>query len=177
MTTYKIDPAHSEINFKVKHLMISSISGLFSDFDGEMRLENEDDLTSASVSFQANTASIQTKNEQRDLHLKSADFFDAEKFPILKFTSKKLEKRSEDEFELTGDLTLKDVTREIELDVVFNGKMTDPYGQEKLGFEISGKINRKDFGLTWSAVTETGGIVVGDDVKLDIHVQMTKQNG
>lgn len=175
MTIYKIDPVHSEVGFKVKHLMISSISGLFSEFDAEMKLADENDFTTAAIRFEASTSSIQTKNEQRDLHLRGSDFFDAEQFPKMTFTSKEIKKVADDEFELTGALTIKDVSRDIKLSVVYNGKMTDPYGQEKMGFELSGRINRKDFGLSWNAVTEAGGIVVGDEVRLDVHVQMVKQ--
>lgn len=174
MATYKIDPAHSEINFKVKHLMITNVTGSFTKFDATMESEAAD-FSDAKISFEADTASISTHNEQRDGHLKSDDFFSAEKFPKLTFVSKSFKKNSEDEYTLTGDLTIRDVTKTIDLDVEYGGTMTDPWGQVKAGFEINGKINRKEFGLGWGAVTEAGGVVVSDEVKLHLAVQMIKQ--
>lgn len=174
MSTYKIDAAHSEITFKVKHLMITNVTGSFTKFEGTMESEAAD-FSDAKVTFEADTASISTHNEQRDGHLKSDDFFAAEKFPKIIFQSKSLVKNGGEEYTLTGDLTIRDVTKPIELAVAYGGTMTDPYGQVKAGFEVSGKINRKDFGLTWGAVTEAGGVVVSDDVKLHAAVQMIKQ--
>ena len=132
------------------------------------------DFSDAKISFEADVDSINTNNEQRDGHLKSDDFFAAEKFPKLSFVSSSFVKKGDD-YVLTGDLTLHGTTKAIELDVEFGGTMTDPYGQVKSGFEINGKINRKDFGLTWGAVTEAGGVVVSDEVKLHLNVQMIKQ--
>jgi polyisoprenoid-binding protein YceI len=174
MSTYKIDPAHSEITFKVKHLMITNVTGSFTKFDATMESEAAD-FSDAKISFEADIDSISTHNEQRDTHLKSDDFFSAEKFPKLSFVSKSLVKNGEDEYTLTGDLTIRDVTRTVELAVEYGGTMTDPWGQVKAGFEINGKISRKEFGLGWGAVTEAGGVVVSDDVKLHIAVQMIKQ--
>jgi polyisoprenoid-binding protein YceI len=173
MSTYKIDAAHSDITFKVKHMMITNVSGSFTKFDATMESEAAD-FSDAKISFEADTDSITTNNEQRDGHLKSDDFFAAEKFPKLSFASKSLVKKGDD-YVLTGDLTLRGTTKTIELAVEFGGTMTDPYGQVKSGFEINGKINRKDFGLTWGAVTEAGGVVVSDEVKLQMNVQMIKQ--
>lgn len=174
MATYKIDAAHSEITFKVKHLMITNVTGSFTKFDATLTTEN-DDFTNASISFEADVDSISTNNEQRDGHLKSDDFFGAEAHPKLTFTSTSFTKKSDDEYSLVGDLTIKGTTKNVELNVEYGGTATDPWGQVKAGFEISGKINRKDFGLTWGAVTEAGGVVVSDEVKLHLAVQMIKQ--
>lgn len=174
MATFKIDASHSEIHFKVKHLMITNVTGSFGTFDASLESANED-FTDAKISFTADISSIDTNNEQRDTHLKSADFFDAEKYPQLSFTSTSFTKKSDEDYELTGNITIKDVTKPVTLKVNYGGTMTDPWGQVKAGFEINGKINRKDFGLNWSAVTETGGIVVSDDVRLVLNVQMVKQ--
>jgi len=173
-TTYKVDPMHSEVTFKVKHLMITNVSGSFGKFDAALTA-GEDDFTDASVTFEADIDSITTGNEQRDTHLKSDDFFNAEKFPKLSFVSTGITKKNDEEYVLTGNLTIRDVTKPITLNVVYGGTMTDPWGQTKAGFEITGKINRKEYGLMWSAVTEAGGIVVSDDVKLNVQVQMVKQ--
>ena len=174
MATYKIDAAHSEITFKVKHLMITNVTGNFNKFDATLESSKED-FTDAKISFEADVDSISTNNEQRDGHLKSEDFFAAEKFPKLSFVSTSFDKVSDDEYKLAGTLTLRGVSKPIELSVEYGGTATDPYGQVKSGFEISGKINRKDFGLVWTATTEAGGIVVSDEVKLNLAVQMIKQ--
>ena len=174
MTTYKIDPAHSEIAFKVKHMMIATVSGNFTQFDATLQTEAPD-FNNATISFEADVNSINTNNEQRDGHLKSEDFFAAEKFPKLTFVSKSFTKEDEEEYKLVGDLTIRGVTKTVELAVEYGGTMTDPYGQVKAGFDISGKINRKEFGLSWGVVTEAGGVVVSDDVKLHLSIQMVKQ--
>jgi len=174
MATYKIDAAHSDITFKVKHLMITNVTGSFTKFDATMESAAAD-FSDAKISFEADTDSISTNNEQRDGHLKSDDFFAAGKFPKLSFQSKSFTKKNGDTYTLTGGLTIRDITKTVELDVEYGGTMTDPYGQVKSGFEINGKINRKDFGLTWGAVTEAGGVVVSDEVKLHLSVQMIKQ--
>lgn len=169
-TNWKIDTDHSEISFKVKHMMISTVTGSFENFDATLETGG-DDFSDAVFNFNAKTASINTKNNDRDAHLKSDDFFNSEKFPELKFESKSFNGE-----ELIGDLTIRDVTKEITLEVDFNGVAVDPYGQTKSGFEIKGGINRKDFNLTWSAVTEAGSIVVSDKVKLIVDVQFIKQS-
>lgn len=168
-TNWKIDTTHSEVNFKVKHMMISTVTGSFEDFDAQVDAE-DDQFTNAAFKFSAKIDSISTKNSDRDAHLKSDDFFNAEKFPELTFTSK-----SFDGNQLIGDLTIRDITKEVTMDVDFNGVAVDPYGQTKAGFEMETSINRKDFNLTWNAVTEAGNIVVSDKVKLIANVQFVKQ--
>ncbi|WP_439582704.1 YceI family protein [Dyadobacter bucti] len=172
-TKWVIDPTHSEIQFKVKHLVISTVTGAFKSFEGSVESETED-FNGASVNFSADVASIDTNQAQRDEHLKSADFFHAEAYPKLSFTGT-LTKKGEDTYALKGDLTVKDITKPFEFKVEYGGAMTDFYGNVKSGFEIEGKINRKEFGLEWSAVTEAGGVVVGDDVKLIANIQVAKQ--
>jgi polyisoprenoid-binding protein YceI len=174
MSNYILDPMHSEITFKVKHLMITNVTGSFQNFSASMTAASED-FSDAAISFEAAIASISTGNEQRDTHLKSEEFFDATNFPTLSFVSSSLTKKAGSNYTLTGNLTLKGITKEVTLDVEFGGTMTDFYGQFKAGFEISGTINRSEFGLTWSAVTEAGGVVVSDEVKLHMAVQMIKQ--
>lgn len=169
-TNWSIDNAHSEIAFKVKHMMISTVTGHFEDFEATAKT-NGDNFNNAVIEFSAKTASINTKNKDRDAHLKSDDFFNSEKFPEMKFVSK-----SFDGEHLVGDLTIRDVTKEITLNADFNGVAVDPYGQTKAGFEITGELNRKDFNLTWSAITEAGSIVVSDKVKLVVDVQFIKQS-
>lgn len=174
MAIYKIDPMHSEIKFKIKHLMITNVTGEFKTFDATMESDKED-FSDAKISFEADVNSINTNQEQRDTHLKSDDFFNAEKYPKLKFVSTGLKPIGGSDYEMTGDLTIRDITKQVTLDVEFGGRMTDFYGQDKVGFEINGKISRQEFGLKWSAVTEAGGVVVGDDVKLHLAVQLVKQ--
>jgi polyisoprenoid-binding protein YceI len=174
MATYKIDAAHSDILFKVKHLMITTVTGNFKSFDATLTAEAED-FSDAQISFTADVNSIDTRSEQRDGHLKSDDFFNAEKFPQLKFTSTSFSKNG-DGYVLKGDLTIRDITKPVELKAEYSGAMVDPWGQHKVGFEAEGKIKRKEFGLSWDAVTEAGGVVVSDDVKLQLNVQFIKQN-
>lgn len=168
-TKWSIDQAHSEIAFKVKHMMISTLTGHFEDFTASVE-SSEDNFKNAKFEFEAKIDSIKTKNNDRDNHLKSADFFDSAAFPTMKFTSTSFDGET-----LVGELTIKGETKTITLDVDFNGVAVDPYGQTKAGFEIKGEINRKDFGLTWSAVTEAGNIVVSDKIKLAVEVQFVKQ--
>ncbi len=174
MTTYKIDPSHSEIHFKVKHLMISTVTGSFKKFDASMET-NQEDFSDAKISFSAETSSIDTNDERRDGHLQSADFFDAANHPKISFISTSLIKKGEGEFEVTGDLTVKDITKIATLKVTHLGTMTDGYGQTKAGFEVEGKINRKDWNLGWNMPMNNGGLLVSDEVKLILNVQMTKQ--
>ena len=168
-TNWKVDPTHSEIEFKVKHMMISTVTGSFGEFDAAIEAA-DDTFKNAQFTFNAKIDSINTKNDDRDTHLKSDDFFNAEKYPQLTFKSK-----SFDGDKMVGDLTIRDVTKEITLDVDFNGIAEDPYGQTKAGFEAEGSINRKDFNLSWNAVTEAGSIVVSDKVRLIANLQFTKQ--
>lgn len=164
-----IDPTHSEVSFKVKHMMISTVTGHFEQFEATIDTEN-DNFENASLSVEIGIDSINTKNKDRDAHLKSEDFFKTDEYPKMVFTSKSFTTDK-----IIGDLTIRDVTKEVTLDVDFNGIAVDPYGQTKAGFEISGKINRKDFNLTWSAVTEAGNVVVSDLVKMVIDAQFIKQ--
>lgn len=173
-TTWAVDPTHSEVQFKVKHLVISTVTGSFKSFDASAETEG-DSFEGATVKFSADINSIDTNMEQRDGHLKSADFFDAENFPTLSFVSTSFTLKGDDEYVVTGDLTIRGVTKSVTLAATYGGQMVDFYGNTKVGFEISGKINRKDFGLNWAAVTEAGGIVVSDEVKLHINIQLVKQ--
>lgn len=173
-STWVIDPTHSEVQFKVKHLVISTVTGSFKSFEGSLQTEG-DSFDGASIQFTADVNSIDTNMEQRDAHLKSADFFDAENFPTLSFASTSFVSKGDEDFTLTGDLTLRGVTKSVTLAVNYGGQMVDFYGNTKAGFELTGKINRKDFGLNWGAVTEAGGVVVSDEVKLHFNIQVAKQ--
>lgn len=174
-TKWVVDPTHSEVQFKVKHLMITTVTGYFGKFDVEVETEDEDFTKASKILFTADVDSISTNNEQRDTHLKSADFFDAANHEQVRFEGKNFEKLSEDEYKLHGDLTIRGNTKPVAVDVEFGGIVVDPYGQTKAGFTVSGKINRKDFGLTWSAVTEAGSVVVSDEIKLISEIQLVKQ--
>lgn len=172
-TIWAIDPTHSEVTFKVKHLVISTVTGTFNSFEGALECDQED-FDQADASFSLDVNSIDTNVADRDAHLKSSDFFAADQYPTIQFNNGKLKKNGE-KFELSGDLTIRDITKKVSLTADYGGTMVDPYGQTKAGFEINGVINRKDFGLNWSAVTEAGGIVVGDDVKLNLNIQVIKK--
>lgn len=173
MATWTIDTAHTEIGFKVKHLVVSTVSGKFTSFEGKLEGEKED-FSDAKISFTADVDSIHTGNEQRDGHLKSADFFDAAGHPKLTFTSTAIEKDGND-YKITGDLTIRETTKSIVLDAEFGGIEKSLYGQIVAGFEVTTKINRQDFGLKWGAVTEAGGLVVANDVKIIANVELIKQ--
>jgi polyisoprenoid-binding protein YceI len=173
-TTWALDPAHSEIQFKIKHMMISTITGEFTKFDASLETE-DDDFTQSKATFTADVDSINSKNEQRDGHLKSPDFFDAPGNPQITFESQKLEKKDDEHYQLSGNLTIKGVSKPVVLQVAHSGVITDPYGNQRTGFEVSGKINRKDFGLTWHQLTEAGGLVVSDEVRLSANVEFVKQ--
>ncbi|TWR26024.1 YceI family protein [Mucilaginibacter achroorhodeus] len=175
MTTTKwvLDPMHSEVQFKVKHLVISTVTGSFKTFEGSLETEN-DDFTDAKVEFSLNVDSIDTNQSQRDEHLKGADFFDAASHPKISFKSTSLTKDGDD-YQLKGDLTIKGVTKPVTLNVEHGGIATDFYGNNKAGFDVTGKINRKEFGLTWDGITEAGSVVVGEDIKLIASIQFAKQ--
>ncbi|MFN4145451.1 MAG: YceI family protein [Runella sp.] len=173
-TQWAIDPTHSEVQFKVKHLVISTVTGSFKSFEGSMTTEG-DTFEGAAISFSADIDSIDTNMPQRDEHLKSADFFDAANHPKLSFVSTSFTPKNEETYELVGELTIRGVTKTVILSAVYGGQMVDFYGNNKVGFEVSGKINRKDFGLNWSAVTEAGGVVVSDEVRLHFNIQLVKQ--
>jgi polyisoprenoid-binding protein YceI len=168
---WAIDPAHSEIHFKVKHLVISTVSGSFDKFEGEL-LNSKDDFSDAVITFSADVDSVNTNQLDRDGHLKSADFFDAQNHPKLTFKSSSLAKKSDSGYVLKGDITIRGTSKPIELAVEYGGTVQDPWGNTKAGFEITGKLNRKDFGLNWSAVTEAGGIVVADEIKLQLNIEL-----
>ncbi len=170
MTTWNIDTMHSEIGFKVKHLMISTVRGRFDDFAGTLKMEGED-FTNAEVEFTAQTASVDTKSEMRDGHLKSPEFFDTEKFPTLTFKSTSISKESDKGYAVKGDLTMHGVTKEVVLDTTFNGSTVGIDGSKVLSFEIAGTLSRADFDLTWNKALETGGVAVSDEVKLDIEAE------
>lgn len=172
--TWKPDPAHSEVQFKAKHLMITTVTGHFENFDLDVVTENEDFTTASKIEFTADINSISTNNADRDTHLKSADFFDASQHGQLRFVGNKFEK-SGDDYSLHGDLTIRGTTKPITLTVEFGGIVTDPYGQTKAGFTVDGKISRKEFGLLWNAATEAGQIVVSDEIKIHCEIQLIKQ--
>ena len=169
-----LDPMHSEINFKVKHMMIANVTGGFTKFNVNAET-NGNDFTGAKVNFTADVNSITTHNEQRDGHLKSGDFFDAEKYPHISFESTGITKQSEETYVMNGNLKIKDVSKPVNLHVNFGGIGKDPYGNTKAGFTLEGKINRKDFGLNWNAALETGGVLVGEEMKIQAEIQLAKQ--
>src|SRR5688572_22564261 len=172
---WAVDPMHSEIQFKVKHLMITTVTGYFQKFNIEAETEDEQFTKANSVVFTADVNSISTNNEQRDTHLKSGDFFDAEQHGEIRFEASKYENVGGSDYKLHGDLSIKGVTKPVTVDVEFGGIVVDPYGQTKAGFTVTGKISRKEFGLTWNAVTEAGSVVVSDEIKLQAEVQLVKQ--
>lgn len=174
MTKWVLDPAHSEILFKVKHMMIANVRGEFRKFNVEVS-SNGPDLVGSSVKADIDASSIFTNANDRDTHLKSADFFDIENHKELSFTGTSYTKADDDKYLLKGNLTIKGVTKEVVFDVEFGGFNKDPWGQEKAGFSLNGKINRKDFGLNWNAALEAGGVLVGEEVKISAEVQLVKQ--
>lgn len=173
-TKWVLDPTHSEVQFKIKHLVISTVTGSFKSFQGSMQSASDDNFEGAQVEFSLNVDSIDTNQEQRDGHLKSEEFFNAAAFPTIKFESTSFVKDG-DAYKITGNLTMKDVTKPVTLEAEYGGSAVDFYGNHKAGFEVTGKINRKEFGLTWGGITEAGAIVLGDDVKLIANVQFAKQ--
>jgi polyisoprenoid-binding protein YceI len=171
-TKWAIDPTHTEIGFKVKHMMFTNVSGKFGTYDATITTD-DDNFENANIEFSADISSIDTNNTDRDNHLKSGDFFDAETHPKLTFKATSFAKNGED-YELTGDLSLKGVTKSVKLPAEFSGLMKDPWGNTKAGLNISGKINRKDWGLNYNAALETGGVLIGEDVRLNIELQLIK---
>jgi len=174
LTKWSLDPIHSEITFKVKHLMISTVTGNFKQFNLTVETENEDFSTAKKIKFSADIDSINTNNEQRDAHLKSADFFNVEQHPQILFSGTHYE-ANEDEGKLDGNLTIAGITKPITLDVEFGGIVADPFGQTKAGFTVTGKLSRKDFGITYGSATETGGVLLGDEIKINAEIQLVKQ--
>ena len=174
-TTWNLDPAHSVVEFKVKHLMISNLKGQFTSVSGTLRL-HEADLTQASVEAAIEIASIHTRDADRDAHLKGPDFFDAEKFPTMRLQSTHIALKSDGEVVVTGDLTIKGVTRSVQFAVEGPSPATkDPWGNTRIGVAATTKINRKDFGLTWNAALETGGVMVGEDINIALDLEFVKQ--
>lgn len=169
-TTWAIDAAHSSIEFAVKHMMFATAKGRFSDVTGEITLDNEN-IANSSVAVEIGAASIDTHDDKRNDHLKSADFFDVEKFPVLTFTSTSVEPAGDSDLKVTGDLTIHGVTRSVVLDTAFNGQGTNPWGQSVISYSATTKINRKDFGLNWNAALESGGVLVSDEVKIGIEIE------
>jgi polyisoprenoid-binding protein YceI len=174
--TYKIDPAHSEVGFKVRHLAISNVAGKFVDFSGTFSFDPKD-VKSSKTEATISVPSITTSNNDRDKHLKGDDFFSADKFPGLKFASKSVTATTDSAFKVAGDLTIRDVTKPVVLDVTYNGSAKDPWGNERAAFSATTKISRADYGLTWNKALETGGVVVGDEVTILIEVEGTKVKG
>jgi polyisoprenoid-binding protein YceI len=173
-TKWVLDPAHSEVEFKIKHMMISTVTGVFEKFDAVVETEGED-FNTAKVTFTVNVDSINTKNEQRDGHLKSVDFFDSANFPEIKFVATKYENVDNDgSYEVYGDLTIRGITRNEKFDAEFGGVIKDPWGNTRAGITITGKINRKQFGLTWSGATESGSLIVSEDVKIHVALEFVK---
>jgi polyisoprenoid-binding protein YceI len=171
-TKWNLDTTHSEVQFKVKHLVIATVTGFFKKFNGSVESETED-FDGAKVTFSLDVNSIDTNQADRDAHLKSADFFAADQYPTLDFSGT-LSKVSGNDYKLNGDLTIRGTTKAAELNVEFGGIMVDPWGNTKAGFEINGKINRKEFGLNWNAITEAGGMVVSEDVRILINAEVAK---
>lgn len=172
--TWALDPTHSELQFKIKHLMISTVSGLFSEFKATVETI-DDNFTNAKIHFEAAVDSITTNNEQRDAHLKNGDFFDVEKYPAIAFDSERMEKIGDDEYKLYGTLIMRGVSKKIALNAEFGGITKDPWGNTRTGFSVTGKINRQDFGMSFGAVSETGGLLLGDEVKINANVQFVKE--
>lgn len=173
-TKWAIDATHSEISFRVKHLMISNVKGNFNDFSAEIYTSDNDVVTS-DVNVSINAASVTTANADRDGHLKSADFFDVENHKQITFVGTSVKKVDDENYKLTGNLTIKGVSKAITLDVEFGGIMKDPWGNEKAGFTVNGKINRTDWGLNWNAALEAGGVMVSDEVKVAAEIELVKQ--
>ncbi len=171
MAKWTVDQSHSAIGFEVKHMMVSKVKGQFNSYNAEIEAEDLADLTTAQISFQLDIASINTSNEDRDNHLKSADFFESDKYPTIDFKSTSITKDGDD-YKLTGDLTIKGVTKPVTFEVEYGGKGKNPWGVEVYGFEAEGKINREDFGLTWNAALETGGVLVGKDIKIKVELEI-----
>jgi polyisoprenoid-binding protein YceI len=174
---WKIDAAHSLVQFAVKHMMFTTVRGRFTDIQGLIRCPDESDPSSASVEATIAAASIDTGDTQRDEHLRSADFLDVAQYPTITFTSTRVERTGEDQLRIAGNLTIRDVTREVTLEATYNGRGTNPWGQEVTGFTAETRLNRKDFGLTWNAALESGGLLVGDKLDVLIEIQALKQSG
>ena len=173
--TWAIDPQHSQVGFEVKHMMFAKVRGSFDTLEGTVEVPTDGDLEGARVEAVIDAASINTGQDDRDEHLRSEDFFDVEQFPELRFEGHTVERKGEDELVLKGDLTIRDVTREVELQVTELGSGTDPWGNERMGFSASTEIDRREFGLTWNQALEAGGVLVGNDIEISLDVQVVGQ--
>jgi polyisoprenoid-binding protein YceI len=173
-TEWAIDKSHSKVGFSVTHMLIAEVDGTFKNFDGKIVTEGES-FENASISLTVDINSISTDNEKRDNHLKSDDFFNAEKYPEMTFVSKKFTKVDDKNYVLVGDLTIRDVTKEVKLDVVMNGLITDPWGNTRAGFKLTGEVNRFDYNLKWNKVMEAGGLIVGETVTIKANIELIKQ--
>jgi polyisoprenoid-binding protein YceI len=171
---WSIDKSHTHILFGVKHMVISTVTGYFRIFDGKF-VANGNDFNNAYIELTIDANSINTDNETRDKHLRSADFFDTKKYPSITFKSTNFKKTGDNQYELWGNLTMKEVTKQIKFDVELEGTIQDPYGNTRVGFKLSGKLDRFDYGLEWSKALETGGLVVGKEIKIDAEVELIKQ--
>jgi polyisoprenoid-binding protein YceI len=171
--TWNIDAAHSGINFSIRHMVVSKVRGRFTKFTGTLRLD-DGDLTRSSVEATIDASSVDTGTAQRDAHLRSPDFFDVERFPELRFRSARIEKLENDRYRVVGELTIRDVTREVTLDAEYAGRGKDPWGNERVAFAAKAALDRKDFGLGWNQVLEAGGVLVGDRVEIELDVQVVK---
>ena len=167
--SYTIDPSHSRLGFVVRHAMVTKVRGAFADFTGTITVDGANPAAS-SVAITAQLASVDTKDEGRDGHLRSADFFDTDNHPEMTFTSTSIAPDGDDEFKVTGDLTIRGVTKPVTIDLEYVGEAKDPFGNDRIGFEGKAEINRKDWGLEWNAALETGGILVGEKVKLELDI-------
>ncbi|BDG58977.1 YceI family protein [Caldinitratiruptor microaerophilus] len=174
LSRWVIDPSHTTVEFAVRHMMIATVKGRFAGVEGHI-LADPSDLTTAQAEVTIDVASIDTREPQRDEHLRSPDFFDAANFPKITFKSREIRRKGENEYEMTGDLTIRGVTRPVTLSLTSEGQAKDPWGNERAAFTVSGKINRKDFGLNWNVVLETGGILVGEEVRISVEVEAIKQ--
>ena len=170
--TWQLDPSHTSVEFAVKHLMISTVKGRFGEVSGTIK-GSLDDTSRFNLEVVIPVESIDTRQSQRDAHLRSPDFFDAENYPVIRFVGKRIKGDVESEFSLIGDITIKDVTREIELNVTNEGRVRDPWGLDRVGFSAKGKLDRRDFGLLYNQALETGGFVVGDEIKISIDTEFT----
>lgn len=173
MNNWSIDAAHSGINFSVRHMVVSRVRGRFARYSGAIQLD-DDDISRSGAEVTIDAASIETGTPQRDEHLRSADFFDVEKFPEIQFRSRRIEAIAGDRYRMIGELTVRDVTREVSLDVEFGGRAKDPWGNERIGFVAKAALDRKDFGLEWNQILDAGGVLVGDRVDIELDVQAVK---
>ncbi len=171
---WNIDPAHSNVEFSVRHLMIATVRGRFADVQGAVTID-EDEPSRSNVDVTIKATSIDTRSEQRDTHLRSADFFDVEKYPEITFRSRKIEPRGDGEYKVTGDLTMHGVTKPVTLSATEEGRARDPWGNDRIAFSATAKLDRKEFGLQWNQALETGGVMVGDEIKISLDVELVRQ--